>query len=108
MASNLIRKAELRRHPRYPLAGTLRILWDDNGREVVSKGKLVNVSVSGIQLMVENRIPVRTHIFCNEPALKIAGRGSVRYCQFVKGKYLIGVDFSGGTGWSAPAENGAA
>jgi PilZ domain len=105
MASNLVRKnAELRRHRRYPLAGSVRILFQDAaGRDVVSKGQLVNVSVSGLQMMVDHQIPVRSYLFCNEPKLGISGRGSVRYCRYLKGKYAVGVDFSSGTGWREPA-----
>ena len=103
MASNIVRKSELRRHPRFPLTGTLRVLWEDSeGRQIVTRGQVTNVSVSGIQLLVDHAIPVRTHIFCNEPALRIAGQGSVRYSQYSKGKYRIGIDFSGGTGWREP------
>jgi hypothetical protein len=108
MASNVVRKGELRKHPRYPLSGTVRILWEDSeARQVVTRARLVDVSVSGVQLMVENPIPIRTLIYCNEPALSIAGRGSVRYCQFSKGKYRIGIDFAGGTGWPEPAPDEA-
>ena len=103
MASNIVRKSELRKHPRFPLAGTLRLLWEnEQGGQVVTRGQVTNVSVSGIQLLVDHPIPVRTHIFCNEPELRIAGRGSVRYSRFAKGKYRIGIDFSGGTGWREP------
>ena len=104
MASNVIRKGNLRREVRYPLDGLLRILWvDSDGREVISKAQIVDVSVSGLKLRLEGKIPVRTYVSCNEPKLGVCGRGSVRYCHFAKGKFEIGIEFSGGTGWRPPA-----
>ena len=106
MASNLVRKADLRRETRYPLNGTLRILWEDSdGREVISKAQIVDVSVSGLKLRLEDKIPVRTYISCNEPRLGVRGRGSVRYCHFAKGKFVVGIEFTGGTGWREPSQD---
>src|SRR5438093_1209497 len=104
MASNPAGKPDLRREARYPLNGLLRILWEDSdGREVISKAQIVDVSVSGMKLRVEDKIPVRTYISCNEPRLGVCGRGSVRYCNFAKGKFVVGIEFTGGTGWREPS-----
>ena len=97
------RKGNTRRHTRYPLEGKMRVLWRDaSGRDRVSTGNLMDVSVSGIRLRLDDQIPARTYLTCNEPKLGIAGSGCVRYSQFVRGKYEIGVEFSGGTGWREP------
>ena len=104
MASNLVPKRDLRRKPRHQLDGALRILWEDSdGREVISRAQIVNISESGLQLRVEDKIPVRTYISCNEPRLGVTGRGSVRYCHFTKGKFVVGIEFLGGTGWREPS-----
>ena len=111
-SGNSVQKQNLRRNIRKDVSGVLRILWEDaDGRERISRGNLVNVSARGIQLAVDEKIPVRSYISCNDTKLGIRGRGSVRYCSYSKGKYQIGVEFSGGTGWrepgappSAPAE----
>lgn len=108
MAANPAPKVNARREARYPLTGTLRILWEDaDGREVISKAQIVDVSISGLKLRVDAKIPVRTYISCNEPRLGIRGRGSVRYCQFAKGQFVVGVEFAGGTGWRPPASGPA-
>jgi hypothetical protein len=106
MASNLLRKGDLRRESRHPLQGNLRILWENSdGREMISRAQVVDVSPSGLKLRLEVKIPIRTYISCNEPRLGLCGRGSVRYCNFVKGKFDVGIEFTGGSGWrpsSAP------
>jgi len=33
----------------------------------------------------------------------VSGRGVVRYCNPSKGKFLIGLEFTNGTGWREPA-----
>jgi hypothetical protein len=105
-------KRNLRYHARDEVDGSLRILWEDAaGREQVSQAKIVNISPRGIGLRCDQAIPLRSPISCNDEKLGIRGRGTVRHCTFVKGKYQIGVEFSGGTGWrelAAKVETGSA
>jgi hypothetical protein len=97
-------RQDARRYPRHDASGTLRILWEDEtGCERVSNGRIVNVSVQGIQVLVDQKIPIRSYVSCNDSSLGIRGRGSVRYCNFRKGKYQIGIEFGGGSGWREPA-----
>ncbi len=99
------RKTNTRRHVRHAISGPMRLLWEDSsGREIIVNARLVNVSVGGLQLQVPRQIPVSAQISCNDAKLGISGRGRVRYCNFVKGGYVIGVEFSGGTGWHPPLE----
>jgi hypothetical protein len=103
MASNLVRKGDLRRETRHPLQGSLRILWENSdGREMISRAQVVDVSPSGLKLRLEEKIPIRTYVSCNEPKLGLCGRGSVRYCHFAKGKFDVGIEFTGGSGWRLP------
>ena len=97
------RMSEARKEVRHARSGALRVLWEDSaGREKISNAQLKNVSVHGAQLQVDEQIPVRTSVSCNDVKLGITGRGSVRYCKFANGKYLIGLEFAGGTGWRDP------
>ena len=99
-----IRKSESRRYERVDADGRLQILWDDaTGQPKMSSGRIVNVSVEGVQVLVDEKIPVRTYVYCTDPKLGIRGRASVRYCNYSKGKYQIGLEFSGGSGWTEPA-----
>ena len=80
------------------------MLWEDGaGHDRISNGGILDVSVAGLRVRVDERIPVRTYIFCNDHTNGISGRGSVRHCSFARGKYVIGIDFSGGTGWHEPS-----
>ena len=93
-------KRNLRRHERETINESFRILWEDaDGRERVSQAKIVDISPLGIGLLSDQAIPVRSPISCNHEKLGIRGRGTVRHCTYMKGKYKIGVEFSGGTGW---------
>ncbi len=99
-----LRKSEARRFGRVPAEGRLQILWEDaQGHPRMSMGRLVNVSVEGVQVLVDEKIPARTYVHCSDAKLGIRGRASVRYCEYSKGKYRIGLEFSGGSGWKEPA-----
>jgi len=98
------RKTNSRRRVRYAANGTVSIGWEDGaGTERTSTAKLINVSEAGLQLQLTEPIPVHAQVYCNSPKLRISGSGSVRYCLFSRGKYLIGLEFSNGSGWRAPS-----
>ncbi|MFN7997456.1 MAG: HDOD domain-containing protein [Bryobacteraceae bacterium] len=96
------RKANSRRHVRYPATGALRIHCEEpNGGERIVLAHLTNASVMGVQLETAEKISTFTRVTCNDPVSGIGGHGCVRYCNFRKGKYLIGVEFNGGSGWKS-------
>jgi EAL and modified HD-GYP domain-containing signal transduction protein len=98
------RKTNTRRHVRHSATGELRLLWEDRaGGEAVIQARLMNASVEGLQLLIPDKIPISSSVSCHDTKLGISGRGRVRYCNYVKGKYLIGVEFRGGTGWREPS-----
>ena len=98
-----IRQKDSRRIARYPITGDIRLLWtDESGNERLSKGQVLNVSRSGLQLRVDQKMPLRTSVICNDRTLNICGRGAVRYCNPLKGHFIVGLEFSGGTGWREP------
>jgi PilZ domain len=98
-----VRKTNSRRKTRHGVHETIQVLWEDNGHEKIVAAQLLNVSVSGLQLQLAERIPVQTAISCNAPKTGVSGRGVVRYCNPSKGKYLVGLEFANGTGWREPA-----
>jgi EAL and modified HD-GYP domain-containing signal transduction protein len=94
------RQTNVRRHVRHAAIGVLRLRCEDrSGRERIIPATLINSSEEGLQLQVSEAIPVRSYVSCNDPKFGVSGRGTVRYCNFVKGKFFIGVEFPGGTGW---------
>ena len=98
-----MRKSQSRRYKWVDADGRLQILWDDaQGQPKRTTGQIVNVSVEGAQVLVDEKIPVRTYVYCSDAKLGIRGRASVRYCDFSKGKYRMGLEFSGGSGWKEP------
>jgi c-di-GMP-related signal transduction protein len=97
------RTTNTRKHIRYAATGELRLLLEDRaGTEAVISASLKNVSAEGMQLLISEKIPVLSYVRCNDGKLGLCGRGRVRYCNYLKGKYLIGVEFRGGTGWRGP------
>ena len=92
-----------RRHLRYALNSSIRLLWHDaEGAERIFSAKVVEVSISGVKLQLQHALPARSFIVCNDRKLGVAGAGAIRYCIMVRGKYEIGVEFTGGMGWHAP------
>jgi c-di-GMP-related signal transduction protein len=99
-----VRKANSRRKARHGVQETIQVLWEDStGHEKISAAQLLNVSTSGLQLQICERIPVQTAVSCSAPKTGVSGRGVVRYCNQSKGKYLVGLEFTNGTGWREPA-----
>jgi hypothetical protein len=62
--------------------------------------ELVDISARGMKIRVDIQMAPRTFVSVNDRDIGIMGRGSVRSCQFEKGKYAVGLEFSGGTGWN--------
>jgi hypothetical protein len=92
--------SEGRKKARHAAVGTVRILWKDGaGRDRESNAALKNASANGLQVQVNEPIAAGTQVSCNDAKLGIKGNGSVRYCTCAKGRYLLGLDFPGGTGW---------
>lgn len=92
-----------RRHLRYPVSGTLRVLWLDGERgERIFNAKIANASVMGAKLRFDEMMPVGSNLSCDGETLRLRGAASVRYCRFVKGKYEIGLEFAAGSGWRKP------
>lgn len=102
LRGNLVRKTESRRHARHSVTGTVSTMWENDGHEVMTNAQVVDVSIWGVRLRVAAKIPLHSFVTCNDRALGICGRGSVRYCNLVKGKYEIGIEFTSGSGWRAP------
>src|SRR5579863_5713842 len=101
---NSSRKAERRRHDRQPITGKLRVLWHDaEGREQVCAAEVVDISVNGLRMRVDIKMAPQTYVTVNDRDIGITGRGSVRYCRYEKGKYVVGLEFAGGTGWKPRA-----
>jgi c-di-GMP-related signal transduction protein len=99
-----VRKANSRRKPRHAVKETIQVLWEDSmSCQKLAMAQLLNVSAGGLQLQLAERIPLRTAVSCHAPKMGVSGRGVVRYCNQSRGKYVIGLEFTNGTGWREPA-----
>ncbi len=94
------RKRDTRSKTRHPLAGSLCIQWDDGSGQIHNiTARIHNISETGMQLSVAERVPVRASVMCRDAKSKVGGCGIVRYSNFSRGRYVIGLDFASGTGW---------
>jgi len=99
-----VRKIDSRRQVRYAVQGTINVMWEDsNGRELATVAQIRNISVNGLQMVLTERLTLHTLVSCSGTKFNLSGRGVVRYCNPTKGKYLVGLEFSNGTGWREPA-----
>jgi hypothetical protein len=90
-------KKNLRRHPRGPSQGVLKVAWTDGrGNFRRATGKCLDISVSGVRLELSEPVEARTLVHVESAALQIFGTASVRYCERFRLKYLVGLEFSGG------------
>ena len=98
-----VRRTVSRHHLRYPASGTLRLLWRaDDGGERMSDATITNASRKGVRLRLDERIPVRSHVFLDDEVHGLRGVASVHYCRFANGSYDVGLEFSETSDWAEP------
>ena len=94
------KRKERRRYSRNTVGKVVPVLWEaENGQEMLLQGRLLDVSVSGARVWLPMRLPDRSPVSFNCLDLGVGGRGTVRYCNAVKGGYEVGLELSTGTGW---------
>jgi hypothetical protein len=92
---------EQRHAGRHPFEGPLRVFWEtEDGGARYLKGEAEDLSESGISLIVQERIPLRT-VVCVE-ALEKHSRASatVRRCDQIGLRYRVGLEFTHGSNLS--------
>lgn len=97
------RMTDTRKKVRRAVTGAIQLLHHGPaGQERMMMARLMNVSASGLQVQLNEQLALRSYVTCNDVKHGIAGRGCVRYCNFTKGKYVVGLEFTSGTGWRDP------
>jgi c-di-GMP-related signal transduction protein len=97
---------ERRRSRRNPIAAPVPITWGGQAKqEHFAQADLVDVSAFGARLRLSTQIPPGAWLAFYHRKTGIGGRGKVRYCRLVKGKYEIGVEMPDGTGWETARED---
>jgi len=92
------RQERRRRAVRYPCSGAIRLAWTSNF-DKYAMGECVDISRTGLRMLISDPIPVRTNVCFKADCLAFGGSGTVRFCKRLKGRYVVGLDFSGGLTW---------
>ena len=87
-----------RRAVRYPCSGAIRLAWTSNF-DKYAMGECVDISRTGLRMLISDPIPLRTSVCFKADCLAFGGSGTVRFCKRLKGRYVVGLDFSGGLTW---------
>ena len=87
-----------RRAERVSRSAPIRLSWTQ-GYDKYGMGQCLNISRTGLAMLISEPLPVRGHVCFRSETLGLCGTASVRYCQSHKAKYLIGLDFAGGLQW---------
>ena len=90
----------LRRHPRQPLVGRVRVSWAPNGG--ITQYVLCNaldISESGLRINSSEALPVGQYVHIQIDTLGLRGPASVRSCTRNSVKNEIGLEFSNGLKW---------
>ena len=106
--SNLDRLAQERRRraPRVPQSAPIRLSWT-NGFDKYAEAQCLNISRTGLGMLVPEPIPVMGYVCLQSKQLGLSGSASVRYCKAYQAKYLVGIDFVRGLEWRSPQDGGA-
>ena len=103
-----LKRKDLRRSRRYAVNGdTLRVSWLGlNGElKVVQQARVLNVSEEGMAFELPEPAQLVTRVKLQSEKHKLLGEGTVRHCQRVGSKYVVGVEFSDGLRWRAPDDS---
>ena len=103
-----LKRKDLRRSRRYAVDGdTLRVSWlGVNGDlKVVQQARVLNVSEEGMAFELPEPAQLVTRVKLHSEKHKLLGEGTVRHCQRVGPKYVVGIEFSDGLRWRAPDDS---
>ena len=89
-----------RRHDRTALDAAVQLSWTDrNGHETFANARLVDISESGMRVLMPEHLAEQTYVSFRAYQLNLQGTASVRRCRRQGTKYLVGLEFSGGLKW---------
>lgn len=91
--------SESREHRRFSYDGTVLLQWKAGGEDKYTRGHAVNVSRSGMKLIVSEPIPYREFVNLRADEIQIAGSACVRHCERFRGKFMVGLEFTRGLRW---------
>lgn len=92
----------LRRENRVGAKSKALMTWmDETGNPMTSRGECIDVSPSGIRILIVAKIPIGTVVQVQAPDMRVHGSACVRTCSRDRMDYIVGLEFVGGFQWSA-------
>ena len=82
-------------------ADMVEVRWETERRPKQSWALLEDISPSGACLQLDAAVPLGTEVYWNAP--RQAFSGIVRYCNYRKTGYFVGIEFSNACRWSKGA-----
>lgn len=79
---------------------------DELGLEITANAQLMDVSPHGARFRTYRELPLNSSAKFYHRQLAIGGCGVVRYCNWSKLGFEIGMEFRRGTGWRGPRTSG--
>ena len=95
------RRTERRRAHRTPKPGKVKFSWNTEGRERVAQGELLDLSASGMRLLVRDALRTGTAVRFQADDAGLHGSAVVRHCVQKGLKYIVGAEFLGGLAWKS-------
>jgi len=90
-------KGNLRRHERIDTNSELQLMWlDRDGTEKYTSARTLDVSESGMRVLVPEPLPERSYVTFRADKLKLHGRASVRSCTLKGTRFVVGLEFAAG------------
>ncbi len=84
---------EIRRHPRFPFTGPVRLSWEDRGSRF-AQGRCLNLSEAGTRIELPVAIPLHASVSLSTNNVSVGGSASVKNVLRFGAKYLIGLQFN--------------
>jgi hypothetical protein len=90
---------EARRHRRLPLAGLVRLTWEDVRGEIrFTQAKCIDISEGGLRVEALSMIPAGSRVSLNAEPIKLSGGATAKHVMRYGGKYTVGLELSQAAG----------
>jgi len=96
------KEGDLRREQRQTASSEATVGWEDRGRQILAKARVLNIAENGLALELAEPIPLRTLVHVRSSELKVSASCSVRHCSRSGRKFVVGVEFADGFKWHPP------
>lgn len=88
-------KKDLRRHPRLPYLGRVRISWEDtHGTPKYALANCMEISEGGVRIETPEPIPVYARVSLRVEQINLVGSAAVKHIARRGSKYVLGLEMS--------------